>query len=156
MDTKVKIEAILEGMELQMEENIAFVHKGTGEVIFVLKDHIRDADDGKPIEELSLEWQQEELKQAYDVVDHEDRYAALPTEFEIDEYSMIEEFCFSVTDSKSKETLLRSIRGKGAFRRFKDKVFDLDLEQDWFDYRDECYKQMAIEFCENNGFNYIL
>lgn len=79
---------------------------------------------------------------------------SLPSEFDINEYNMMEEFCFSVQDSKSQEALLRAIRGKGAFRRFKDKVFNVGLEQDWYDYRDKCYRQIVIDFCEQNDLEY--
>lgn len=154
MSTKVKIDDILDGIEIQSDESKALLNKKTGEVLFVLNKFLRDAEDGEPFEDLS-DWQQEEMKVAYDVIEHEENYCELPTEYEIHEYNMIEDFCFSVKDPKAKEILLDAIRGKGAFRRFKDKAFELGLEQDWYDYRDECYRQIAIEFCERNGLEYV-
>ena len=45
--------------------------------------------------------------------------------------------------------------GKGAFRRFKDSVIRLGLDQRWYQWRDEAYKKKAIEWCEENGITYV-
>lgn len=45
----------------------------------------------------------------------------------------------------------QAIRGKGAFRRFKDCLFDLGMEQEWYKYRDACYEKIAREWCEKHG-----
>jgi hypothetical protein len=45
---------------------------------------------------------------------------------------------------------LTSLQGKGAFRRFKDNVILLGIEKDWYSFRDERYKQFAIEWCQEN------
>ncbi|MFB9762566.1 hypothetical protein [Ectobacillus funiculus] len=41
----------------------------------------------------------------------------------------IEDYCRTVSDHVKRDTLLRAIKGKGAFRRFKDKIIDLDIEE---------------------------
>ena len=41
-----------------------------------------------------------------------------------------------------------AIRGRGAFRRFRN------LAEQWYDYKEKEQKQLAIEWCEENGFNY--
>ena len=40
------------------------------------------------------------------------------------------------------------LQDRGAFRRFKDRLFDLNLEQKWYDYRDRAYERIAKEWCE--------
>ena len=47
-----------------------------------------------------------------------------------------------------------AIRGKGAFRRFKDWVIDMGIEQLWYDYRDDAYKRKAAQWCEENRIEY--
>ncbi|MEC5425458.1 UPF0158 family protein [Virgibacillus sp. C22-A2] len=148
MTTKVKLNDIVEGMEIQLDESSTLVNIKTGEVIYVSDANLRNAEDGDSFEGLR-DWQQEELEVAYDVIENEENYIELPTEYDIHEYSMIENFCLTVKDPKAQGLLLRAIRGKGAFGRFKDQAFDLGLEQDWYTYRDERYKQIAIEFCKN-------
>ncbi len=58
------------------------------------------------------------MKLAYDIVESFDKYASLPTSFDIHEYDMMERFCYSLSDQKKQDILLNAIRGKGAFRRF--------------------------------------
>lgn len=86
---------------------------------------------------------------AIDVIENFNNYEELPTQFEINEYEMMEDFCFTLTD-KHQNILLNGIRGRGAFRRFKDTVHDLGIAEEWYRYRDECYKRIAIKWCEHN------
>ncbi|MEW9677309.1 UPF0158 family protein [Lentibacillus sp. L22] len=95
------------------------------------------------------------MRLAYDIVEDADKYIELPTPHDIDEYDMVENFCFTVKIKKKKEILLKAIRGKGAFGRFRHHIADLDLEQDWYMFRDQSYKQIAIDFCEMNGLEYV-
>lgn len=46
---------------------------------------------------------------------------------------------------------VRTKRGKGAFRRFKDRLYDFDLQEKWYKYRDDCYEQIARDWCERFG-----
>ena len=41
------------------------------------------------------------------------------------------------------DVLARVIQGRGDFRRFKDKLYDLNLEKQWYQYRDEAYEKIA-------------
>lgn len=45
-------------------------------------------------------------------------------------------------------------RVRGAFRRFKEDIRKTGMEQEWYDYRDKAYRNAAIEWCDENGFNY--
>lgn len=153
MGAKVKLSKILEGMEMQSDDHLVFVDLKAGEVVSLLRDFLRGAEDGKSFAGLP-DWQIEQLELAYDLIEHEDNYLPLPTEFDIHEYSLIEDFCYTVENSKAQDALFYAIRGKGAFRRFKDKIIDLDLDQAWYDYREQRYKQIAIEFCEMNNLEY--
>lgn len=49
------------------------------------------------------------------------------------------------------EELEQAIRGKGAFRRFKDCLFDLGMEETWYKFRDACYEKIAREWCKKYG-----
>jgi hypothetical protein len=71
------------------------------------------------------------------------------------EYEMMEDFCLTIRNEKNQEIILSSIKGKGAFRRFKDNVIRLGVEEQWYSYRKERYKQVAIEWCQDNNIDYI-
>lgn len=44
--------------------------------------------------------------------------------------------------------------GKGAFRRFKQSVRYHGLEQRWYDYLAEAYRELAIRWCAEKGLEY--
>ncbi|WP_332696454.1 UPF0158 family protein [Halalkalibacter lacteus] len=121
-----------------------------GEIVCVSSASLWIAEDEEEFDHLP-EWQQDEVKLAYDIVESFDKYASLPTSFDIHEYDMMERFCYSLSDQKKQDILLNAIRGKGAFRRFKDDVYRLEIAEQWYDYRDHCYKEIAKEFCKSNN-----
>ncbi|MDY2595740.1 MAG: hypothetical protein SOW34_12825 [Oliverpabstia sp.] len=47
-----------------------------------------------------------------------------------------------------------AIRGRGAFRRFRNLAERLGIIDEWYDYKEKEQKQLSIEWCEENGFNY--
>ena len=65
--------------------------------------------------------------------------------------SFIEE---EIPNESVQDYMFSRIHGKGAFRRFKEDVRKIGMEQDWYDYRDQAYRNVAIEWCDENGFNY--
>lgn len=78
----------------------------------------------------------------------------MPTQHEINEYQMMVDFIDILDNLEIKDNLHRLIQGKGAFRRFKDYCFDENIIQDWYKYRDERYKEIAIEWCKQNELKY--
>lgn len=78
----------------------------------------------------------------------------LPTQYEINEYQMMEDFIETIENEEISNNLQRLIQGKGSFRRFKDYCFDVNIIQDWYKFKEEKYKQIAIEWCEQNDLKY--
>lgn len=78
----------------------------------------------------------------------------LPTQYEINEYQMMVDFIDTIENLEIKNNLKSLIQGKGAFRRFKDYCFEMDIIQDWYKYRDEKYKEIAIDWCKQNQLEY--
>ena len=154
MEGKAKIKDIIEEMEIQIDGYRSFINTRTGEVLSVSEDDLRDAEDEKPINNLH-DWQIENLEIANDIVENFEDYKELPTKYEINEYEIIEDFCLTILDEKIQKILLISIAGKGAFRRFKDIVKEFEIEMDWYKYRDKRYRELAIEWCQNNEIEYI-
>ncbi|WP_332698733.1 UPF0158 family protein [Halalkalibacter lacteus] len=154
MKIKVKLKDIIEEMEIQFEESCSLLNIKTGEIVLVTSEDLRAVEDEKPIDHLP-EWQQENRMVAIDVVENFENYIELPTKYEVNEYEIMEDFCLKVSDQQKQDSLLRAIKGKGAFRRFKDKIIDFDIEDQWYSYRDERFKQIAIEWCQDNNVNYI-
>lgn len=86
-----------------------------------------------------------------EIEDNFDKYLCLPTQYEIDEYSIMEEFAYQYPDSQISNTLKGSLYGKGAFRRFKDTLWRLGIREEWYTYRTNKYRKIAENWCVKNG-----
>ena len=75
-------------------------------------------------------------------------YIPLPGQRDINEYRIMEEFISELPNAGNQNILDREIRGKGAFHRFKRKLHDLGLMQEWYRYREEAFERIAIKWCE--------
>ena len=78
----------------------------------------------------------------------------LPTQYEINEYQIMVDFIDTINDLEIRNNLYRLIQGKGAFRRFKDYCIEVNIIQDWYNYREEKYKEIAINWCKENDLKY--
>ena len=67
---------------------------------------------------------------------------------------MMEAFIDRLSPGKTQEELAYAIRGKGAFRRFKQSVRYHGLEQCWYNYLAEAYRELAIRWCAEEGLEY--
>lgn len=153
MSIKVKLKDIIEEMEIQFEESRSFLNIKTGEIVIVTSKDLRAVEDESPFDHLP-DWEQEKRMVAIDVVENFENYIELPTKYDVNEYEIMEDFCLIVSDQRKQDSLLRAIKGKGAFRRFKDKILDFEIEDQWYSYRNERFKQIAIEWCEDNNVKY--
>ena len=89
-----------------------------------------------------------------DDYEFDDNFIMLPSKYEIDEYSMMEEFIETIDDVKLYNQLRISITGRGAFRRFKDTCINYEIIEDWYKFRNEKYKEIAIDWCIKNNIKY--
>ena len=74
----------------------------------------------------------------------------LPTQYEINEYQMMVDFIETIENKEIKDNLQRLIQGKGAFRRFNDYCLEINIIQDWYDFKEQKYKEIAINWCKQN------
>lgn len=85
------------------------------------------------------------------IENNRDRYLRFPDKYEIHEYSIMERYIDWLPSGKAKAELDSAIRGKGAFRRFKDTLRYHGLEQQWYDFKAEVFREIAIRWCEENN-----
>lgn len=154
MSFPIKIQSIIEELEMQFEESQTFLNKNTGEIVFVKLEDLRAAEDEEPFDHLP-DWEQEDRKIAIDVVENFEDYLGLPTKYEVNEYEIMEEYCLSVSDQVIRNKLLGAINGKGAFRRFKEKIIDFGIEENWYSFRNNRFKEIAINWCKDNSIDFI-
>lgn len=91
----------------------------------------------------------------YDTYDDEfEESIMLPSKYEIDEYSMMEDFIETIDDVKLYNQLCIAITGPGSFRRFKDTCINFEIIEDWYKFRDKKYREIAINWCRENNIDY--
>lgn len=78
----------------------------------------------------------------------------LPTRYDINEYEMMEDFTETIEDIRLQNQLYIALNGSGAFRRFKDTCINFDIIDNWYKFRDERYKELAINWCKENNIKY--
>lgn len=149
MAARVKLDDIIEGMEFQSDESTSYLNKSTGKVVIISEEEFTAARDDEPIEDF-LDWQHENITIAKEILETEN-YIPLPTKFDIHEYDIMEKFCLSIRDKEVSNTMYSSIKGSGAFKRFKRNIRRYNIEDDWYTYRDAAIKEIGIEWCKDNN-----
>lgn len=143
----VQLKEIVEGMEFQSDEVMAYLHRPTGRVFPVSAEALQEAEEGAGRAGVD----EAELAIAREIVAGGDDYLPLPDRFEIDEYRMMERFAAGAADPLARAELGQALRGRGAFRYFKDVVRRLGLAEEWYTYRDRGYEDVARAWCEEHG-----
>lgn len=133
---KVKLTDIVDAIDMMEQNSEYFLNRRTGEIEWVS----------------DMAMTMEEQEEVYDRLD-EDGFYRLPTSFDIREYDIMESFVYTLPGA-ARDKLKSAIQGKGAFRRFKDGIRRMDLEEEWYDYQAAAYKEIAARWCEDNGIAY--
>ena len=149
MPATVRLQDIVDALELQIDEASSFLDLDTGRVEtvpddFLLRAGKSDEDDpGRP------EWENQVLEVAKRIATS-DRFVPLPSKFDVNGWEIMQDFSLSVRSDGIREELLDAIRGRGVFRNFKAAVRRRDIEKRSFEFRTDALKQIAIDWCEEN------
>ncbi|MDG0874790.1 hypothetical protein L5D93_21135 [Paenibacillus thiaminolyticus] len=100
---KIKLQEIIDGMEMQFEGTYTYLCRKTGEIVSVAENDIRTAEEieDNEIDKL-MDWEQENIRLAIDILENDEGYEELPTQFDMNEYEMLEDFSYSITDARKK------------------------------------------------------
>jgi len=168
MAVLVSLRDMIDELQFLSHESNAYLKKSTGKVISITDDDfamVRSMEEFDEVEEEDgdeivgdssgySDLETEFFQDVKNILALDDGYLKLPSKFDIDEYEMMERFSLSVSDEKISDVLLGKIRGSGAFRRFKDTIYRYGIEKDWFRFKDEAYKEIAMAWLESHGFEY--
>ena len=135
----IKLEQVIEAIEMSDDFFTSFWDTKTGETVY-LADPLLN---GETDEVLAAE-----------IENDPKRFLRFPTKYEIHEYRIMEDFIEQLSPGKVQSNLSYSIRGKGAFRRFKDSICYHGLEQQWYDYLEKAYRDIAVRWCTEEGLAY--
>lgn len=134
---KVKLQEVLEALEgAGMDVNYYYDTKNQ-EILMIFDGMVNGENNPELIEEIEDGFIED--------------YIPLPGQYDIYEYRMMEDFIYELPGGSAQDALEAAIRGKGAFRRFKDRLYDFNLQEQWYKYRDACYERVARDWCERFG-----
>lgn len=154
---KVDIQKIVNELEMRFMDITVYYNKITGEILNVQDDDFRiveDDDFEKNIENYP-KWQREHLKEVYNLLYNDvDNYIALPNYFEIKDSDIMEEFIETISNNNKRHQLENCMWQKGMYRKFKDKLIEIGLENEYYKFYDEKLKEIAIEWCKENNLEY--
>jgi hypothetical protein len=147
----VKLDDLVSEIELKIDDTFTFINTKTGEVITLMREEIGAAEDEKPLEKFP-EWQRENIEKAISIIEDEDGvYVDFTLRNDFNEYEIIEEFIGTLKDQNIREELYEAIQGKGAFRRFKDRIVEQDVDKQWYKYKESKIRELVIEWCKEQG-----
>ena len=152
MSNKISLKSIVEEMDSQSDTMSAFLNKNNKGIIFISEDEFSMAEDEVDIEELP-EWLQEQIILAGEIL-YGNNWIPLPSRFEIHEYNIMEQFCLSIKDEKISNIMYDSIKGRGAFKKFKDNIQKYNIEENWYKFKEIALRQIAVSWCERNNIDY--
>jgi hypothetical protein len=152
MTVPIKLKDIIEGLEFLTEEGSSYLNTTTGEVVYVTTEELQAAENDAPLADFP-EWQHDAIRIAGEIIET-DHYLPLPDRFEINEYQIMERFCLSVDNEDMRDDLCDTIRGRGAFRRFKDRIQAYGMAEAWYRYRDAALREIAVAWCEAHSISY--
>ena len=152
MKAVVNVYVIVDEMEGLNDQLTGYLNILTVELITLTSEDIMFAEEGESLDELP-EWQREVVQEASKVLNSDD-YIELPSQFDIHEYQIMEDFCYDVEDEELSAKLLNRIRGRGAFRNFKDAIHEYGIADDWYAFRAAAFKQIAVDWLEENDIPY--
>ncbi|MFK5922148.1 MAG: UPF0158 family protein [Verrucomicrobiota bacterium] len=128
--------------EFAEEIEDVYLNKKTGEIVWVEREE-EFYDEGKEgDEEVDIDACNEDLIE-------------LPADlWKEQDYQVMESFVGELEDLDLQRQLEKSVRGAGAFRRFKDIVFkpgNLSLLRDWNWHQTKCQRKAIVEWLQQNG-----
>ncbi len=149
---KINLDNLAEEIDAIPEMGYTYLNKTSGEIVYIQEEYFIMAEEDEPIDDL-YDWEQDMVREAKKILETGD-YISLPDKHELNERDIMRRFCDTVEDEKKRDKLLYMVHGKGAFRLFKDVVFEYGIQDEWYLFKHESIKEIAKHWCEENGLEY--
>jgi hypothetical protein len=149
---KVNISSIAQDLQMVPPEWSCYFDKKSGEVVSISDDALVAYEDGSSKDEYTGDGDfDSDMKLAREICKLDGRFVGFPSKFDMNEYRMMRDFACFIGTEETREALLRSIQGSGAFRRFRAEADRRGLTDEWYKYRDRAYERAVREWAESNG-----
>ena len=153
---KVNISDVIECIEFETENLNHYYNKNTGIIIYKESSETSNysAADYNRINEFE-EWERELIESLYDLENNPDNYIKLPGEDEISELNMMINFCNSFNDFSIDDIVNKNTDDIKKIQKIKKLIEEKNMLNDWYDFREQTEKQIAIDWCNKNNIEYI-
>ena len=133
----IKLSVVMEAVEMASDMGTYYYDLDEEEIVYLSEDSGYWCDEDKELAELKdMDWE---------------RFIELPGQREIHEYQMMEDYIEELQNEKLQSELYRAIQGRGAFRRFKDKIRYAGVEKEWYEFQNKAYREFALRWCKENN-----
>jgi hypothetical protein len=148
---KVSLSDVVEALDLQSDELRSCLDRETGEIVTFNEEEARIAESGEW--HTAPAWMQEYLPKVKRALE-DPHMLELPDRVHIDEWRMMQDFATEQEQCRCHPELMSAVHGSGAFRRFKNTIQRLGLEDSWSRYREAAFERLAREWLEENNISY--
>ena len=149
MPLPVKLQDVIDALEMTEDFNSYFLDRRNGAIEMITEEVWSAAENNKPITEYP-EWERELILKAREI-QSTDHFIELPDKLDLDSYEIMESFCHEYPNRQISQRLSDAIKGKGAFRRFKDMIFDLGIQDEWNRFERQSFEETAVDWLEAEG-----
>ena len=149
MPLPVKLQEVIEAFELAEDSSSYFLDRRTGEIELITEE-VRSAAKNNELLSTYPEWQRSLILKAREI-QSTDHFIELPGKIDTNSYEIMEQFCREYSNRAISAKLSAAIKGKGAFRRFRDMISDLGIQDEWNRFEHQEFEDLAVEWLEANG-----
>ena len=152
MAVAVSLRRVVDELEAQTDGCTAYLNRETGELYTLREEEAALVEDCADLDGLP-DWQGDEVVRAREVLESEE-WLSLPSNFDIHEWAIMDEFSRSIDDPDLRGELQNAIRGAGAFRCFRDSLHRRGIHESWYSYRTAALGQIAADWLDGHGISY--
>jgi len=152
---KVKLNDLIECIEFENENLHHFYNKKTGIIIYKESSETSNysAADYNRINEFE-EWEKELIEYLYDLENNPDNYIKLPDEEELSELNTMIHFCKSFSDFSIGHIINKNLDDSKKIQKIKKLIEEKHMLNDWYAYREQSERQIAIDWCNDNNIEF--
>lgn len=149
---KVNLSDVIECIEFEGELLQHYYNKNTGIIIYIEDSNTATykADDIHNLDRFE-DWEKELIFSINDFRENPSDYIQLPSHEDINEYGMMIEFFNNIGNKELKNKILNN---KDSFRELRQSIENEGVINEWYDYREDAERNLAIKWCNDNNIVY--
>lgn len=153
MSLPVDIDSLAEDLNALPDEASAYVHRESGELLIAPDADVGAYEDEDEPSAFEWDWSDEDLEKLREIA-RSSRWVRLPGKYDIHEWSIMERFARSAGEPLGSR-LQSAIRGRGAFRSFRDEIERAGLVESWFAFKHSHIVGLVAEVLEDEKVPYV-